>query len=201
MELNFQSIVLIIATIILIGNLIIIGYLLYDTYIIGAREYVRSGIDGKDYLVRSLPDKQQAADMLAEVSKKLQTLIKHLEKIAPDDERTQRLITSFKPENICEGVDSNEYTSYSVNKGEKIIFCLRQKNKEATLVDINTIMFVGIHECGHICTKSIGHTKEFWSNFAWLLEEAIQIGIYTQTDYKSKPVEYCGTKVTSSPLD
>ena len=186
-----------------IGTIItgIIIYLLYDTYVLGAREYVRSGIDGRDYLVRSLPDKQEAADMLAEVSKKLQTLIKHLEKIAPDDPRTQRLVMNFKPENICEGVDSKEYTSYSVNKGEKIIFCLRQKNKDQSMVELNTIMFVGIHECGHICTQSIGHTKEFWDNFSWLLEESIQIGIYTQTDYKSKPVEYCGTKVTSSPLD
>jgi hypothetical protein len=186
-----------------IGTIItgIIIYLLYDTYVLGAREYVRSGIDGHEYLVRSLTDKQEAADLLANVSKKLQSLIKHLEKIAPDDPRTQRLVTNFKSENICEGVDSKEYTSYSVNKGEKIIFCLRQKNKEQSMVDLNTIMFVGIHECGHICTQSIGHTKEFWDNFSWLLEESIQIGIYTQTDYKSKPVEYCGTKVTSSPLD
>jgi hypothetical protein len=186
-----------------IGSLIIgiIIYLLYDTYIIGAREYVRSGIDGHEYLVRSLPDKQGAADLLATVSANLQKLLQHLEKMAPSDTRTQRLILGFKPENMCEGVESSEYTSYSVNKGEKIIFCLRQKNKEQSLVDINTVMFVAIHECGHICTVSIGHTKEFWDNFSWLLEEAIQIGIYTQTDYKSKPVEYCGTKVTSSPLD
>ena len=186
-----------------IGTIVvgIIIYLLYDTYVLGAREYVRSGIDGRDYLVRSLPDKQDAADMLANVNAKLQTLIGHLEKMAPKDPRTLRLVSKFKPENICEGVDSKEYTSYSVNKGEKIIFCLRQKNKEQSMVDINIVMFVGIHECGHICTESIGHTKEFWSNFAWLLEESIQIGIYTQTDYKTKPVEYCGTKVTSSPLD
>jgi hypothetical protein len=186
-----------------IGSLIIaiIIYLLYETYVIGAREHVRSGVDGREYLVRSLPDKQEAADLLATVSANLQTLIKHLEKMAPSDPRTQRFIAGFKPENLCEGVDSNEYTSYSVNKGEKIIFCLRQKNKENSIVDLNTVMFVGIHECGHICTESIGHTKEFWDNFSWLLEESIQIGIYTQTDYKSKPVEYCGTKVTSSPLD
>ena len=65
-----------------IGTIIVgvIVYLLYDTYVIGAREYVKSGIDGREYLVRSLPDKQEAADMLANVSKKLQTLVKHLEK-------------------------------------------------------------------------------------------------------------------------
>jgi hypothetical protein len=179
----------------------IVGYLLYDTYVVGARGYVKSGIDGREYLVRTLPDKQDAADMLANIASRFQKLISHLEKLSPKDPRTQRLVKNFKVENMNEGVDSKEYTSYSVNKGEQIIFCLRQKNQSQSIVDINTLMFVGLHELGHLCTESIGHTPEFWSNFSWILEESIQIGIYTQSDYKSKPVEYCGTKVTSSPLD
>jgi hypothetical protein len=179
----------------------VIVFLIYDTYFIGAREKVISTVDGNEYLVRSLPDKQAAADMLADVKNNMVTLIRHLEKIAPKDKRTQKIGINFKAENICEGVDSKEYTSYSVNKGEKIVFCLRQKDKNHTLIDMNTVMFVGLHELAHIGTESIGHTQEFWANFAWVLEEAIQIGIYRQQDYKTKPVEYCGTKVTSSPLD
>ena len=183
---------------------IIIGicvYLIYDTYVLGAREYVTSTIDDRKYLVRSLPDKQEAADLLAETSEELYKLIKHMEKINPKDSRTERLVINFKRDSICEGVDSNEYTSYSVNKGEQIIFCLRQKDKNNTLVDLNTILFVGIHELAHLCTVSIGHTDEFWENFRWLLQEAIQIGVYTEQDYKSKPQKYCGINITSSPLD
>jgi hypothetical protein len=176
-------------------------YLIYDTYVIGAREYVISSIDDRKYLVRSLPDKQEAADLLASTNEELQTLIKHMQKMFPKDPRTQRLAENFKPDNLCEGVDSKEYTSYSVNKGEQIIFCLRQKNKNNTLLDLNTMLFVAIHELGHLCTVSIGHTDEFWENFRWLLNESIQIGIYKEQDYKSKPQEYCGTTITSSPLD
>jgi hypothetical protein len=186
-----------------IGTIIlgIIVYLVYDTYVIGSREYVISGFDGRRYLVRSLPDKQQAADLLAEVNKKLQTLVMHMQKISPNDPRTVQMVDNFKPDNLCEGVDSKEYTSYSVNKGEKIVFCLRQKNASQSLIDINLLTFVAIHELGHLATKSIGHTDEFWENFRWLLAEAIQVGIYAEQDFQSKPVEYCGTQVTSSPLD
>ena len=59
--------------------------------------------------------------------------------------------------------------------------------------------FVGIHEVAHIMTKSIGHTKEFWQNFKFLLKNAAKIGIYTPVDYKRKPKEYCGMKITDNP--
>jgi hypothetical protein len=179
----------------------VIVYLLYDTYVLGAREYVTSGIDGRRYLVRSLPDKQQAADLLAKVNERLETLIKHMQKSAPNDSRTIRLVGNFDPNKICEGNDSNEYTSYSVNKGEQIVFCIRQKDTTNTLIDVNLLAFVGIHELGHLASATVGHNDEFWENFRWLLAEAIQIGVYIEQDYKAKPVEYCGTKVTSSPLD
>ena len=32
--------------------------------------------------------------------------------------------------------------------------------------------FVGIHELGHVMSKTIGHNDEFWSNFKFLLKEA-----------------------------
>jgi len=179
----------------------IVIYLFYDTYVLGTREYVTSGIDGRRYLVRSLPDKQEASDLLAKVNERLQTLVKHMEKSAPKDPRTVRLVANFNPDKICEGIDSSEYTSYSVNKGEQIVFCIRQKDKNNTLIDLNLLAFVAIHELGHLASATIGHNDEFWENFRWLLAESIQIGIYIEQDYKAKPVEYCGTKVTSSPLD
>ena len=48
-------------------------------------------------------------------------------------------------------------------------------------------------------TKSIGHTKEFWQNMKYLLKNAAKIGIYTPIDYKRKPKEYCGMKITDNP--
>ena len=104
---------------------------------------------------------------------------------------------NFNPDKIKEGIDDPNYTSYSINKGEQIVLCLRTNNK---LMDLNTMMFVVLHELAHICTESIGHTKEFWTNFKWILEESINIGIYQKQDFKLNNVEYCGMTITDSPL-
>jgi hypothetical protein len=63
------------------------------------------------------------------------------------------------------------------------------------------MIFVAVHELAHIATESIGHTDEFWKNMRYLLEQSIDIGIYTKQDFKDKPVKYCGINVTSSPLE
>lgn len=159
-----------------------------------------STVDNQLYKVQSLPDKQDAADLLAKIRDNSILLTEHLRKAYQGDPRTERLIVNFNPSSISEGSNRTEYTSYSVNKGEKIVFCLRSKNEDNRLVDVNTIMFVALHELAHVATVSTGHTDEFWNNFTWLLQEAINIGIYKEHDYKTKPVKYCGIKITDSPL-
>ena len=62
-------------------------------------------------------------------------------------------------------------------------------------------MFVAIHEIAHIMTPEIGHTKIFWNKFSFLLRQAIKIGVYRRSNFKKNPTEYCGTKITDSPLD
>ena len=69
-----------------------------------------------------------------------------------------------------------------------------------TLVDLNTMMFVAIHEMGHIMSKSYGHTEEFWDNFADLLEVGVELGLYKNEDYSTTPKEYCGMDITTNPL-
>lgn len=179
----------------------VVLYLLWDTYFAGQVEYVRSEFDGRDYLVQSLPDRHKAADLLANIRANILKLSGHLQKMYPDDERTKRMVANLNIDNISEGSDNAKYTSYSINKGEKIVFCLRSRDENKKLVDLNTMMFVALHEVGHVCTESMGHTEEFWDNFRWLLEESIQIGIYRQQDFKSKPKEYCGITITDSPLN
>jgi hypothetical protein len=61
-------------------------------------------------------------------------------------------------------------------------------------------MFVTIHELAHIMTLSIGHTKEFWSNFKFLLKASVKVGIYDNVDYSKTPQPYCGIEVNDSPL-
>ena len=183
----------------LIAIVILIGYIYYDSY---HTDLVKetSKIDGKTYLVRNLPDKQKAADLIANTKQKLIKLADYLEEKYPNDPRVERLIINFKPEKIMESTPDSKYTSYSVNKGEKVVLCLRSRNSKEELVEDNVLMFVALHELSHICTKSIGHTDEFWNNFKWLLQKSIDINIYIKQDFQKKPQEYCGTTITDSPL-
>lgn len=191
MEVGIQSIIVIIIIIVLIY----ISYL-YNYY--SKIEKVVSNVDNREYEVQKKEDAEDAANLIANIRKQLMILVNHFKKIDPYDERVIRLYENFNPDRIKEGIDDPNYTSYSINKGEQIILCLRTNNK---LMDINTMMFVVLHELAHIATESIGHTEEFWTNFKWILEESINIGIYTKQEFKKENVEYCGMTITDSPLD
>jgi len=162
--------------------------------------YELSDIDNQEYLVRNLPDKKDAANLLATVKLKLIKLTTYLQDKYPNKKSIMTLAKRFNPDNISEGEGNSKYTSYSVNKGEKIVFCIRSRNSDEKLVDTNLLMFVALHELGHIMTKSVGHTEEFWNNFKFLLINAIEAGLYIKQNFRDKPVEYCGTQITDSPL-
>lgn len=160
---------------------------------------VTSSVDNEKYTVQIKDDSKEAADLIANIKQRLITLLDHMERtFGTDDERVANLKMNFRPDRLKEGVTTPGYTSYSINKGEQIVLCLRNDDK---LVDINTMMFVVLHEFAHLASVSIGHTQEFWDNFRWILEEAINIGIYVKQDFDKKSVEYCGMDITSSPLD
>jgi predicted metal-dependent hydrolase len=185
--------------IVFILSLILI-YLIWDTYFSNEVEYVRSTVDNEMYLVRSLPDKQEAADLIAKIRGRLETFVDHLTKNKSDDERVKRIQENFRADKISEGSENAKYTSYSINKGEKIVLCIRSRDEKKKLVDLNTMMFVVLHELAHIATVSIGHTPEFWDNFKWILKEAVGTNTYISQDFRSKPVEYCGIQITDNPL-
>lgn len=161
--------------------------------------YVVSSVDNRKYLVRNLPDKKQAADILANTRKKLVSLCDILEEKYSKNKSIIRLIRNFRPDNLIESDGGSKYTSYAVNKGEKIVFCLRSRNSKEELVDENLLMFVALHELAHVMTKSIGHTDEFWNNFKFLLKHAIENNLYKKHDFRKKPEKYCGTTITDSP--
>jgi predicted metal-dependent hydrolase len=188
----------------LIGMLIIIAMCLlgytHIEHLSNEVIYVKSSIDNNEYLVRNLHNKDDAANILAKLRLKLEKICKIMKEKYPNDDSVIRMNERFNANNITESGKNNQYTSYSVNKGEKIVFCIRQKDEDETLVDENTISFVAIHELAHIMTKSVGHTTEFWDNFKRLLKEAIEHKLYVKEDYSSNPKEYCGIKVSDSPL-
>ena len=163
--------------------------------------YVKSEVDGRKYLVRNLPDKQGAANMIAEVRQNLIKLSQELKKKNQDNIAVQRMIDNFNPNNIVESEKNNKFTSYSINKGEKTVYCLRSRDDKNKLVKMNTMMFVALHELAHTMSKSIGHTQEFWDNFRILLRNAIKLNIYKRVNYNETPVEYCGVKITDDPMN
>lgn len=161
--------------------------------------YMVSKIDGRKYLVRNLEDKQEAADLLATIRANLIKLTQELKKKNGENEDIDRMINNFNPNNISESNENNKYTSYSVNKGEKMVFCIRSRDSKNRLVKLNTMMFVALHELAHTMTKSIGHTQEFWDNFRIILRNARKMGMYKRVNYNNTPVEYCGTQITDDP--
>jgi hypothetical protein len=150
-------------------------------------------------MVQNLPDKQDAADLMGRIHQKLDTLMDRYRANTPD-ERVRLMIERFKPDSLCENSVHADSTSYSENKGDRIVVCLRDKQKPYPLIDENTITFVVLHEMAHLMTTSVGHTPEFWANFRRILQDAIGAGIYQQVNYARTPVEYCGMSITDSPL-
>jgi len=159
---------------------------------------VVSNIDGRSYILRNLPDKQQAADLIASTSKKMQTLIADLRKKFPEDKEILMLETNFNPNSISEGTEESKFTSYSINKGEQIVLCLRSKDTSMKLVDPNVLFYVAVHELGHLMTDEVGHTTKFWNNFKRIMQHSVDIGLYEKIDFKKNPHSYCGIVISNS---
>ena len=131
--------------------------------------------NGNEYLVRNLPDKIEAANKLGSISDSLKNLVKGLnENDDKKGEYIKGLKESFNPEYITENIPGSIYVAYSVNKGEELSLCIRDKDTEK-FIDDNTIIFVAIHELSHIMTPETGHTPS--------------------------PVEYCGMDINSTPMN
>jgi len=160
---------------------------------------VISTVDGNKYCVRDRLHVQEAVNLLAEVVNKMKRLVNYVSKEYPEDPDIIRLKQNFNPKKITETLPTSELTAYSENKGEKMAFCLNKTKNSKTLIDLNTLTFVAIHELAHTMTKSVGHKQEFWKNFKFLLENAVKINIYKPIDYKKESKSYCGMMITDNP--
>jgi len=155
--------------------------------------------DGNRYCVRERAKMELAANLLADVTQKMNDTVAFIEVKEPEDPRTIRLVKGYNPKKISETLPTSELTAFSENKGEKIAFCLNKSKNGSKLIDINTLTFVALHELSHIATESIGHKQEFWENFKWILQNAKEAGIYSPVDYKKYPEEYCGMTINDNP--
>jgi len=155
--------------------------------------------DGNRYCVRNREKLNEAANLLASVTNKCKQLVNYMKETHPSDTRVKKLVAGFNPKSISETLPTSELTAYSENKGEKIAFCLNTTKNGDTLIDVNTLTFVAIHELSHIMTTTIGHKQDFWQNFKFLLENAKESNIYIPVDYKKQSTEYCGLTINDNP--
>jgi hypothetical protein len=211
----------------IIGVILLLAYKYLETKTYDVI-FVKSKTSGKEYLVRNLPDKQEAADLLGNMNLRFDKIIAFLKKedlfrvwskyVKKDETLIEdkladagkeefkkfesdihRLLKNYNSDALSENTPDSAYTSYSENKGQKVVFCMRSKPGDV-LMDLNTMMFVGIHELAHLMSKSIGHNQEFWDNFRILLRISIGISQYKCQNFDTESKDYCGTKITDTPL-
>lgn len=72
----------------------------------------------------------------------------------------------------------------NVNKGYEIYICLDGD-------DVNSAVYVLIHELAHMSVPEYDHTQNYWENFKKLKELCIEKGLYT----KGGDRQYCGDTI------
>ena len=162
--------------------------------------------NGEQFLVRNLDDKIDAANMLADMKTKLKKLTNYIDDKCKSGEDlfisqyNKTIIDRFDFIIFRESTSDSKFTSYSINKGEEIVFCLRSKidNK---LHDVNELMYVAIHEIAHVGCPEIGHTPLFKRINKDLLNYGIECGVYKYKNYNLYPEDYCGIELSNTILN
>lgn len=157
-------------------GLVVFALLIYSFWNRDTRVNVQAS-NGKGYFVIPGPNQQQKAEVLASI-----------------DDRVRRLLDSMnmhKELSISENDDFREYVAFTLNKTD-IRLCLKT-------LDVNTLMFVTMHELAHAFCKDHGHSDSFWNLFSMFLQKAISLGVYEYQDFASSPEPYCGETIQSTP--
>jgi WLM domain len=120
--------------------------------------------------------------MLSELKYKYWTLLEILRLTGDplwDPVRKPSIITGMMNWNKEKGpIGSN------VNKGYEIYICLDGG-------DVNSAMYVLLHELAHMSVPEFDHTKNFWNHFDKLKKIAIESGVYKSSGTRM----YCGDTV------
>jgi hypothetical protein len=180
-------------------------------------------VRAKDDLVynvqEDLNDHEKAAEIMSELHQRWMRLMKFIKrkygaaieggedtvwgkKCPGRVRRARNFLMRFNPDVIYETDPNNPQgdTSFVISKGRVISLCIRKGNDPSKFEDINTLLFVTIHELGHIVADTMQHESEFWTTFRWLLEEANEAGLIELIDYRKFPRSYCHAPIRWSPV-
>lgn len=191
---------------------LILLFIIYHTvYTYSDVEYMLSDIDNKTYMIRrgknkSLEFLKESANTLALINRRIELLISMtLKKYKNDMSKIyflNKLKQNYNPYKISEAYIDPRYTTYTIDK-QDLHICLRTRDANEHIYDMNTLMYVCIHELAHMGNYSrdgtaiIGHGNEFKMVFKFLVQEAMKLGLYNYVDYKNVPVEYCKIVINS----
>lgn len=109
-----------------------------------------------------------------------------------------QLCSRIKNVIIKENYPNSNFTSYCVNKGEELVFCIRISKDGGDIHDLNLLMYVVIHEISHVACPEEGHTRLFNEIFKFLCQISIELGIYTKINFEKNPENYCGIIINDS---
>lgn len=154
--------------------------------------------------IKSEPEwiRQEVANRIGKLAKDIDKLVMYMSsKNMPDQVISHRLKERWakirsNPKGLREIGVGETSAAYTVNKGDQIRICIRDAKSDNQFEDKNDMMFVMLHELGHLMSKSYGHNLEFKKNFAYITKIAVDIGIYKYTDYQKTPTNYCGTDIS-----
>ncbi|BAU80194.1 metallopeptidase WLM [Tokyovirus A1] len=82
-------------------------------------------------------------------------------------------------------VDRGAYT-----ENKKAIFLCLKDPETKQYYDMNTLVYVVLHELAHMSSVTYGHNQEFHQNFARLLRQAAQKQVFDPSI--PIPTKYCG---------
>jgi hypothetical protein len=174
-------------------------------------------------VINDFENKHQAAALLNDVHGSLLEFMRYLETkyhvgetddvIAEEGEKHARvasgdiynivctLLSNYNPDEFYETDNrTTTETSWTINKGDAMYICLRDKEDPRRLIDRNLVLFVMLHEAAHIANyNGWGHPPRFWEVFKFLLHEAELSGVMKNVDYSKHPQWYCGLYMNYNP--
>lgn len=204
----------------LVALVIVLTVVLYRHASNSAEYLTVKAHDGETYqILDDYADKEKTAALFARINTKLLDFIEYLKikyKVNNVDSPANLAEMSARQRNlydivsrICVNYNFEEVfethptgkngTSYTVEKGQQLHMCTRDKDT-LKLHNDDDIMFVAIHELAHMGNINWGHETDFWEIFKFLLHEAELANIHHSVNYASEPMNYCGLPVDYNPL-
>lgn len=192
---------------------LIIFFIVFTIFkrVMNRTEPYQSTIDGHDYniITKFNPDTfVGAADMLSKINLFVKYLLEYLSsKYTDPNTKEYRIMDNIRNRYDIDSLKENNPlttndTSYILNKGDEIAFCLREKESgNYKLHNFSDIKFVVLHELAHLGLDRYGHTEDYWKTFYFLLHEANNAGLYEPIDYSmpNNALSYCGVNVNVNP--